>query len=111
MNINEAFFNNILPEGWEVDSDEEGGQPNGNGTIEPSDYREWFSDMRESHHRQRITLYGSWEEGPRDYILKRQEARRWDLRREAQEREERTLHEAKEILARRADDPAKEANS
>lgn len=42
----------------------EGGQPNGLGIIEPSDYREWFHEARESHHRLVVTLYGPWVEGP-----------------------------------------------
>jgi hypothetical protein len=47
----------------EIEDDFEGGQPNGTGTIEPSWYREWFTDARESHHRRRVILYGPWQEG------------------------------------------------
>lgn len=39
----------------------EGGQPNGRGEIEPSDYREWYTPERESHRRKVITFTGEWE--------------------------------------------------
>lgn len=59
--------------GWTIDEDQEGGQPNGSGEIEPSDYREWFSPERETHHRQVITLLGPWEIGPTAATVKLQE--------------------------------------
>ena len=91
-----------LPYGWEVDFEEEGGQPNGAGTIEPSDYREWFTDDRESHHRQHIVLTGPWEEGPREYVRERQESNSRSRKREIQEHEDRIINEAQAIRARRA---------
>ena len=47
----------------DMDCDEswEGGQPNGIGTIEPSDYREWYTPERESHRRRVVTFIGPWE--------------------------------------------------
>lgn len=45
-------------EGWE---DWETGQPNGVGTIESSDSREWFSDARVTHRRRVQTFIGPWE--------------------------------------------------
>lgn len=53
-----------VPAGWEVDVYEklQGGQPNGIGEIEPSWYREWFRDGRESHDRREteVTIIGPW---------------------------------------------------
>lgn len=95
-----------LPEGWEVDFGEEGGQPNGLNKIEPSDWREWFSDERESHHRQRIVLIGPWEEGPREHIRVQVEAERRSQVRAAQAHEEHVLREADAIRASRAEKTA-----
>lgn len=67
----------------EVEDEEEGGQPNGAGEIEPSDFREWFTDERESHHRRKVTLYGPWEEGPTQWAKTVQESRRLARERQA----------------------------
>lgn len=52
-------------EQWvEVDDDLEGGQVNGGGVeIEPTSYREWFTEERETHHRRVVTLCGPWLDG------------------------------------------------
>lgn len=69
-----------LPDGWDVDvdTDEQGGQPNGCGEVEPSDYRDWYTVERESHHRERIVIeaYGPWQEGPTESARKHQQARK-----------------------------------
>jgi hypothetical protein len=54
----------LLRQGAEVEKDTEGGQPNGSGELEPSNDREWFTKDRETHHREVITIYGPWIEGP-----------------------------------------------
>lgn len=46
---------------YEREESWEGGQPNGRGEIEPSDYREWYTPERESHRRKVITFTGPWE--------------------------------------------------
>lgn len=54
----------LMCEPWaDVDAEIEGGQPNGVGEIEPSDYREWYTEARETHHRKKVTLYGEWQPG------------------------------------------------
>jgi hypothetical protein len=64
----------ILPDGWELEANTEGGQPNGSGETEPSDYREWFTEERETHHRNVITLYGPWVKGPTEAGRRAQES-------------------------------------
>lgn len=73
---------------FEIEEEAEGGQPNGIGTIEPNGYREWFTEERETHHRQTFTIIGPWIEGPTEIGLRAQ-------RREA-ERRERLLAEGEE---------------
>lgn len=96
---------NSLPDDFEIDFDDEdeGGQPNGIGEIEPSDYREWYSDARESHHRTRVivTIYGPWEEGPTEGARRAQEREAAYAEKRRQAEEERILAKAAEILAAR----------
>jgi hypothetical protein len=95
-----------LPEGWEVDVDDgpEGGQPNGVGTIESSDAREWFSPDRESHHRERlvITVIGPWTPGARVWVesLRDREAAARAL--DELRHEDAVLRHAERIKAKRA---------
>lgn len=81
----------LLPEGWELEASTEGGQPNGMGVIEPSDYREWFHDERESHHRTVITIIGPWLDGPTEDARRVQESRARERARAAEA--ERDLYE------------------
>lgn len=80
-----AAIKAVLPEGWQVWEDIEGGQPNGAGTIEESHYREWFEDDRESHHRITFTVEGPWLDGPRPHIAAQRER---DAIRKAEQAEE-----------------------
>lgn len=94
-----------IPGGWEIDVDEgpEGGQPNGIGEIEPSDAREWFSEMGETHHRARVivTVTGPWESGPRPSVARYQELERERRERIRLREEDRVLAEAARIQARK----------
>ena len=47
--------------GFQHEEDWETGQPNGAGTIEPSDEREWFTAARVTHRRKVHTYTGPWE--------------------------------------------------
>ncbi|GAW50591.1 MULTISPECIES: hypothetical protein [unclassified Nocardioides] len=64
----------VLPDGWQIEAEDEGGQPNGSGEIEESNYREWFSPERETHHRTVITLTGPWLDGPTEHAMRAQES-------------------------------------
>lgn len=95
-----------MTNGWEIDDEQEGGQPNGSGEIESSNSREWFSPERETHHRRVITLTGPWEDGPTDGALVQQKTAEKNREAEKARREEHVLLEAQAILARRAtEDP------
>ena len=110
-----AGIRDVFPisEGWELEQDVEGGQPNGVGTIEPNDAREWFYTENETHHRTRIVLYGPWQAGPtpdeaeRRKKVAQHKARLAEEKAREQEKnrpseEEKILKQAEEILARRA---------
>ena len=58
------FGDDFDPETWEIYHGEEGGQANGSGVLERSDYREWFTEESETHHRGSIELVGPWVIGP-----------------------------------------------
>jgi len=88
--------------GWRIECDREGGQPNGAGETEPSDYREWFTEEREDHHRYSFTFTGPWLPGARQEILDRTRIRRAATARTKQRNEETILQKADEIRARRA---------
>ncbi|URP22328.1 hypothetical protein SEA_BIG4_295 [Microbacterium phage Big4] len=99
-------------EAWEFDEYIEGGQPNGRGDIESNDTREWFSESRESHHRQVYTIYGPWEIGPTPEVQERRDRQAAHMKRIADEaraavernrvrEEDRILAQAEEIRARR----------
>jgi hypothetical protein len=90
-----------LPDGWEVDNEQEGGQPNGGGEIEPSDSREWYTAERETHHRRVITLIGPWEKGPTQGALIEVRTNQRNREAERVRSEDLTLMKAREIIARR----------
>jgi len=94
---------------WECDIETEGGQPNGLGVTEPSDYRPWFTECREDHHRLVITITGPWMPGPRPHVLEKRrlealakERRRIEAAESRLKREDSILQQAAEIQARRA---------
>lgn len=87
--------------GWHIEADREGGQPNGAGETEPNDYREWFTEEREDHHRYIFTFTGPWLPGARQEILDRTRIRREADAQVAARREETILQQAEEIRARR----------
>lgn len=91
-----------LPDGWEIDDEQCGGQPNGSNDIEPSDFREWFTAERETHHRRIITLTGPWEKGATEAALIEQRAIQRTWEREIAHHEDQVLKAAQKIIARRA---------
>lgn len=74
-------------QGWEADSEEEGGQPNGIGEIEDNYSREWFDPERESHHRQAWDFHSPWVEGPTAAVREKREKEAARQRQLAEERE------------------------
>lgn len=87
--------------GWHIEADREGGQPNGAGEIEDSDYREWYSEEREDHHRYVFTFTGPWLAGARPEIVERTRIQREATAKAEAYQEERILRLAEEIRARR----------
>ena len=90
-----------LPDGWEIEDEQQGGQPNGSGVIEHSDAREWFTVQRETHHRRVITLWGPWEEGATEGALIEQEINRRNRDRDLLRHEAQILRDAQKIIERR----------
>jgi hypothetical protein len=75
-----------LPDGWTLDIEQEGGQPNGIGEIEDNYSREWFNPDNETHRRSVINITGPWVEGPTEPVRLKREA---EARRQAQLAQER----------------------
>lgn len=86
---------------WTIETELEGGQPNGGGEIEDRYSREWFTDEREDHHRTVVTITGPWLPGARPEIQQRVHVRQESDARHAVAKEEQTLRDAEAIMARR----------